>query len=172
MEAPSMTVLCPTTLQDDFNAIARSSYEMGGWDKTTWTFQLKSYLTTRAAGYAVCGKGVNDTRWGEWLWDLVWLNIDEDIQIHSVELVVESEWGNEEDVFDDFQKLIVARAATRLMIFEAKTVERRSALITRMKRQIALFRGSALGDRYLFVSYVRGSGPFSVDEYIHGAVEP
>ena len=46
--------------------------------------------------------------------------------IRVVPLVAEVEWGNEGDVWDDFQKLLAARAEERVMIFDEKGQELRS----------------------------------------------
>ena len=55
---------------------------------------------------------------GEWLFDVTCLLYDDEGCIRRVPFVAESEWGNRDDVRDDFEKLILARAEVRIMVFD------------------------------------------------------
>lgn len=68
-------------------------------------------------GCYVCASGVPRADCGEWLYDVTWLKYDEDSSLIDAPLVAECEWGNPGDIDDDFQKLLLARASVRLMIF-------------------------------------------------------
>ena len=60
----------------------------------------------RCKGYKTCTSGVaNKTgnTWGEWLYDVVWLKATDNFTVCDVPLVAEIEWGNEGDIWDDFQ---------------------------------------------------------------------
>ena len=112
--------------------------------------------------YKSCASEVSNATWVEWLYDVVWLDKNEIGLIGAIPLVGEIEWGNERAVWDGFQKLLAARAADRVMIFEEKGPELRSWL----GRQIEGFVSSREGDRYLFASYVTVERCFSVEEYV------
>ena len=60
------------------------------------------------------------TRHGEWLYDVVWLKRHEGLDDHPIScvpLVAECEWGTYAHIKEDFQKLLLARASARLMIY-------------------------------------------------------
>lgn len=46
----------------------------------------------------------------EWLYDVVGLKATAEFLVRDVILVAEIEWGNERDVWNDFQKLPLVRA--------------------------------------------------------------
>lgn len=55
---------------------------------------------------------------GEWLFDFTCLEYDDKGYLTGVPLVAECEWNDSKDyIDDDFQKLLLARADVRLMIF-------------------------------------------------------
>ena len=69
-------------------------------------------------GCYVCASGVPRADYGEWLYDVTWLKYDCDgSSLIDAPLVAECEWGNPGDIDDDFQKLLLARASVRVMIF-------------------------------------------------------
>lgn len=93
-----------------------------------WTVEIKQKLATlgRRMSYYVCSSGGDDADWGEWLYDHCWLDYAKnDLGQHqwgkfnAIILAVESEWGSEAAVLDDFEKLLQSRAQYKLMIFQA-----------------------------------------------------
>ena len=52
---------------------------------------------------------------------------------------------------DDFQKLLLARADTKLMMFAASTADRGEPLMTRMIRQVKAYARTEAGDRNILV---------------------
>jgi len=94
------------------------------WETPRWTKEIKERLCElgHKLGYKVCASNYNDKDWGEWLFDLVWLLSDKNGYLTSVPLVMECEWDyRSTNIEDDFQKLILARAHHRIMIFQQKT---------------------------------------------------
>ena len=98
---------------------------------------------------------------GEWLYDAVWLDSDENwLYLKSVPLVAECEWGNFGDVFDDFPKLIVALAIVRVMVCNGDlragpgepwlTPE---DVVAKLTKWISTFECTQNGDTYLLVTY-------------------
>ena len=79
-------------------------------------------------------------------------------------LVAEIEWGNSGDVWDDFQKLLVARADVRVMIFD----EHHDLAVEDLIDQINFFNGTMAGDHYLLASYNLANQYFNVVEHVVG----
>jgi len=91
------------------------SENMGGSEvlaaicKACREFDSKLYLcATGTAG------GAADDR--EWLYDVTCLDYDAEYFLRQTVLVAECEWGPEEEIYGDFEKLLVAQAAVRVMV--------------------------------------------------------
>ena len=69
-----------------------------------------------------------DSAGPEWLFDVTCLVEDADIDwcIYKTALVAECEWGAWIDIRHDFQKLLVANAEVRVMVFDLSRFERRT----------------------------------------------
>ena len=123
-------------------------------------------------GYRVAVKGEGcDWGNGEWMYDVVWADLIEDESLdellRSIPLVAECEWGNKQQVWDDFQKLLISCAEVRVLIFQCSSRDHASSLVEELKRQIQCFDSRQEGERYLFASYVEEENPpFSVEEYV------
>jgi hypothetical protein len=75
----------------------------------------------------------------------VWLRVDEgqtQTTILDSPLVAEIEWGRGGAIRVDFQKLLLARADMRLMVFEARNIERAHATVAELIEQIRAYRHS------------------------------
>lgn len=67
----------------------------------------------------------------------------------SLPLVLESEWSHYDDAVDyDFKKLLLARAAHKVMIFQGRDTERHYARLSQFVAKSAI---TPAGDRYLFL---------------------
>ena len=57
---------------------------------------------------------------GEWLYDVTGLQYDIPVEncFSRTVLVAECEWGNKLNIVNDFQKLLLARADVRVMVFD------------------------------------------------------
>ena len=63
--------------------------------------------------------GVDDAAdGGEWLCDVTWLLYDAESYIRCIPLVAQAQWLGRRSVQDDFQKLLLARAELRVMVFD------------------------------------------------------
>ena len=69
-----------------------------------------------------------DSAGSEWLFDVTCLVEDADIEwcIYKTALVAECEWGSWTDICHDFQKLLVADAEVRVMVFDLSRFKRRT----------------------------------------------
>jgi hypothetical protein len=118
---------------------------------TKWTELLKDRLGKRGheKGYDVCASGYPDRFEKEWLFDLVWYQQDEQQLLLDVPLVMESEWdAGLKYIKYDFEKLLLANAATRLMVCQAKPGVAQSVR-NYFQRAIESYRRNQPGDRYL-----------------------
>ena len=140
-----------------------------GMSDRVWTHNIKSELCSagQALGYDVCTSGVTQANSGEWLFDQVWLDwIPDPRQLKRIGLVVECEWELTcEAIFYDFEKLLVARADVRLMIFQAKNAERVEQLFNCMEEEARDFFQSQSGDYYMLVGYDNAESVFLKREF-------
>ena len=69
-------------------------------------------------------------------------------------MVAECEWGDLEKIEEDFQKLFLARAAVRVMVFDGMYCRNGAeALANKLCDWVGAFEGSPKGDTYLLVEY-------------------
>ena len=126
-----------------------------------WT---KKVLTTlcklgRRLGYTAWASSVpNEHRDGiEWLYDVSWCNCDTYSRLISVPMVAECEWGTLEKIAYDFEKLLLARAAVRVMVYSAwharNSYEPAEVLNKKLREHVRTFNG-ARGDTYLLIANV------------------
>ena len=150
-------------LQYVLNSLVRQARIRGGWDTRTWTHQIKAKLVQlgKKAGYQTCTNGkVQGAQWDkEWLYDLAWVQASDRFIVQDVFLVAEIEWGKTRAIQYDFQKLLLARADCRVMIFDDT-----DGLHEPLIAQARAFGKSRPGDRYLFASF--RDGKFTVHEAI------
>ena len=136
-----------------------------GQGARVWTHNIMSELCNagQALGYDVCTTGgVTQANSPGWLFDQVWLDwIPTPRQLKRISLVVECEWGMTcEEIFYDFEKLLVARADVRLMIFQARNAERVNELFDGMEEEARDFYQSQPGDYYMLVGYDNAESVF------------
>ena len=155
---------------------------------TEWTREIKNRLCKvgrvcevskerKYWVYASCCDAADGT---EWLYDLTWLDCKEanltwrdskGLHVRDVKLALESEWGNEGEINDDFQKLLLVRADLRCMIFSTQTkgcaTEKAKAKIEDLITQVKQFSKSQDGDTYLFCAWLYGEDRFLFCDYTH-----
>ena len=129
---------------------------------TDWTKAVLTELCQigQGFGFEVGAKKniVNEENrdWGEWLYDVTWLEYDQDRRVIEAPLVAECEWGKPERIKEDFDKLLLARAGVRLMICEGnrKRGSNRSNEITEeLAKRIREFNGSCAEDAWLLAIF-------------------
>ena len=104
-------------------------------------------------GYRVAASRVPDEHrdWGEWLYDLTWFDMDKneswETKGHwSVPMVAECEWKSAKwEIQQDFEKLLIARAALRVMVYDGRHLEPE-----KLCNWIDLFEGTRVGDTYFW----------------------
>ena len=110
---------------------------------------------------------------GEFLYDVSWRELDSSCRIISFPMVAECEWGPLREIKYDFQKLLLARAKVRVMVYYAKGIQ--SAICNwnqiyrdRLCELVGAFNGTE-GDTYLLIVFLddreRGEGGFKFKFY-------
>ena len=105
-------------------------------------------------GFEVCARNVKEANWGEWLFDVTWLKYDGARSLIYAPLAAECEWGEREHIYDDFQKLLLARASVLLMVFDGHkcgSMETASWLA----EKVGKFNGSRDEDTWLLAAWER-----------------
>ena len=95
--------------------------------------------------------------YGEWLYDVIWLEYDGDGCVTDVHLVAECEWGDGTSIDEDFQKLLLARATVRLMIFDGNYEPGAAKIANHLAYQVRRFDRSRDEDAWLLAAWERTS---------------
>jgi len=145
-------------IEDALRALAGRS-EAALWTNATWTQEVRATIgaLVRDRGYEwyATDRGLSQ----EWLWDgAAWVQRNGWVIRQS--LVMESEWGGPESVKDDFQRLMVARAEHRLMIFGAYSERNAEKIIGELIEHLGRFEQSLPRDRYLFACWLNDKRAF------------
>jgi hypothetical protein len=105
-----------------------------------------------ARNLMVCCHG---SRAGEWLLDVIWMDKKE----HSVALAVESEWGSQKQVEDDFDKLMSIKAGRKLLLFSTKNHKGADVIIKQLEANMRAYPYHLVGEEYLLLE-VTAPGAF------------
>ncbi len=95
--------------------------QQDGCSTTEWTRRVKQAIVDvgRKLCWLTAANGCESDEGSEWLYDVVWYQLDQSKHMTDVPLVAESEWGQGDAAKADFEKLLVARAKYRVMVFES-----------------------------------------------------
>ena len=127
-----------------------------------WTKAIKTMLCElgHEFGYQVGAGGLN-FGYGEWLYDVTWLEYSRGYepglqnQLIDAHLVAECEFGKPTAIKDDFEKLLLARATVRLMIYDGNYDSGSEAIAERLAGYISDFKGSYAEDTWLLAAWER-----------------
>ncbi len=144
------------------NEVARSRRLRDEWRRGPWTRAVKEALCRWGLdrGYYVCANRVADDFRSEpkkkrpryeWLFDVTCL-VYQGNYLTGVPLVAECEWGNEAEIYDDFQKLLLARAEIRVMVFDAAQISSTDKF-GKFEKAAKRFGMGQPGDTYLLAAY-------------------
>ena len=128
-----------------------------------WTQSIKSELCRIGRGKEFrCKVGAHAREvakchrdYGEWLYDVTWLEYDRDDCVTAAHLVAECEWGDITDIDEDFQKLLLARATVRLMIFDGNHKPKSPEIAKHLACQVRRFTRSGDEDAWLVAAWER-----------------
>ena len=123
--------------------------------QSQWTEKVLTTLCRlgkKEFGYTAWATGVPDKyRDGnEFLYDASWLVVDNCERIISCLMVAECEWGDPGGVDYDFQKLLLARAKVRVMVYWKHKRENQDETCDRLLKHVETFNGTK-GDTYLLI---------------------
>lgn len=155
--------------ENELNAWVKKA---GGEKDGVWTHEVKKILVNMAPktnGIEVCASGAG-ANWGEWLCDVTWLQYSgERFQrpLLKMLLAAESEWGDEGDILDDFEKLLVCRADVRVMIFDDSKKVDLDKMITDLKTNTKSFAGIQNKDYFVFAYYKKSDDRFVVQDWYY-----
>ncbi len=88
----------------------------------------------------------------EWLFDVTCLAYTDEDYLDQVALVAECEWGCEREIYDDFEKLLVARADVRVMVFDGGEIDGADKF-SEFEEYIRRFTLTGPDDLYLLAAY-------------------
>ena len=103
--------------------------------------------------------GVENIDDGEWLYDVTCLRNDGDGYVKRIPLVAESEWKGPRGIYHDFQKLLLARADLRVMVFDGGYFPKGDKFET-LKPHIERCEVTELGDTYLLAAWSKSKDEF------------
>jgi len=137
-----------------------------------WTRQIKEDIGSLgvAHGWTVCSSGFERRFEPEWLYDLIWYRNDGQKHLEDVYLVLESEWREDKDHYAvryDFEKLLIAKATLKVMVFQAWDVDI-AELFEFLERGIRAFKKGSADETYLLVGFNNNRDAFDVRQ-IRGA---
>ncbi len=135
------------------------------WSDRRWTSEIINGLVIlgKNNGYEASARQCNEANCGEWLFDLAWYKYNKNRQLENLYLAMESEWGNKDAIRFDFEKLLVARAKYRLLIFQGIKIQE---ILVDLKQRINIFESRQKGDRYLFAGWDKKKQQFIIDNYV------
>ena len=90
---------------------------------------------------------------GEWLYDVLCLRYTRKGWLRRVVMVAECEWGNQDQIWYDFEKLLVARADLRVMVFDGRVKPGYPEIFQTFNRYIQKHKHSDRRDAWLFAAW-------------------
>ena len=150
---------------NDFNAYAVKAYSIE--KSEPWTRGIKNRICKigKERGYEVRASSSEEADSGEWLYDVIWRKMSEN-KVLDVGLVLESEWKRPL-IDDDFQKLLLAKAELRCMIFYAASKQSAKREVEELINQVVEFSRSQTGDKYLFCGWLVDEERFYFRDYTY-----
>lgn len=148
--------------------LADTDKRLSGLADKEWTKRIKDDLCElgQKYNYGVSAFGVEKADEGEWLFDLVWAdgNDNPSWQFFEMPLAMECEWSTTKgDIIYDFEKLLVAKARHKLMVFQQKSQDDINSIIASLKDIIKHFKMTYPGERYLLAGYSASNHKFSYE---------
>jgi hypothetical protein len=166
-----------TCVRENPNNPKKLSFAWSGGTEKVWTKQVKKRLCKvgHDQGYRVCvEKKLEQAYRSEWLYDMTWLKFD-GRELIDVPLVLECEWGyfdeptkdhyHHDRVQYDFQKLLLAKADLRCIIFAAQNLQDAEKYVEELIDIVERFQKRKIGDNYLFCVCLSAEKRFHFKEY-------
>ena len=133
---------------------------------TEWSSAVKTELCRIGQCQFLCKVGARTNEvdeahrdYGEWLYDVTWLEYGPDGRLVDAHLVAECEWSHFGEIDEDFQKLLLAHAGVRLMVFDGNPKcgndfwPGSEEVARRLAERVRDFNGSRLDDAWLLAAW-------------------
>jgi len=123
----------------------------------SWTKRIKDKICDigHRNGLEVRTEGCSLADAGEWLFHLVWVEKQADAErFISLPLAMQFHWGHHlKEIAADFEKLLVAKADHKVMVFQRSSPKEVRNLMTALEDRIRSFRPQSPDERYLLAGY-------------------
>ncbi len=132
---------------------------------TIWTIKIKKAIAELATPFDYEVRStVEGTSYGsEWLYDLTFLEKDND-RIIEIPLILESEWSPKyENIAYDFDKLLQSKAKIKVMVFQQKNVQSVKEVFKKLKYSITSYSKSCSAEVYILCGLNWQSTEFSFE---------
>lgn len=111
--------------------------------------------------YEVCAIGSPEFEHSEFLFDMCWLEYGPDREfLRRAALILESEWGGQQDIYHDFEKLLLGRAILKVMIFSAKSATEMEATYSQLDTYVERFEDGDPSETYLLACFLGAENRF------------
>jgi hypothetical protein len=135
-------------LQKQINIQKEAGVDIDNSGDVPWTEIVKEAFCEM--GKAKEGINVYSTgHGGEYLLDVLWDSTEN--RNHGPILGVESEWGNIEDVVEDFYKLMYVKCRFKVLVYSSTSESNKLDLEQMIKDGLVNFNQHLVGDEYLFI---------------------
>jgi hypothetical protein len=129
----------------------------GGTSNREWTKRVKECLCTlgKQNGYRIAASHCAGADTAEWIYDMVWASVQDDPwQFWEMPLAMQCEWStHSDDIVWHFEKLLVAKAHHKLMVFQQAVESDVRDVMEQLKTMVKAFKTSFQGERYLLAGY-------------------
>ena len=101
----------------------------------------------------------------EYLYDLIVLEFENNNPMQNLlgtKLVLESEWGKEKEIIDDFNKLLIANSEYKALVFQSSSFQDYTTFISQLKSRIDAY--SPKIGKYFLCCFVNHKSLFEVHE--------
>ncbi|MDI6854942.1 MAG: hypothetical protein QME75_15220 [Deltaproteobacteria bacterium] len=153
-------------VKEMLETIAKTKLSKDPWPtygSLTKTIKNKLCKLGKDFGFSICG---HKNEWPGWLFDVTWLKYSGDYLV-EVPLILECEWNPDDDeIYDDFYKLVIGKATHRVMIFEKRGEEEIKRVMDTFEKMVRKYKFTEIGDRYLFAGLNWNTGIFDFRLFI------
>ena len=139
-------------------------------DPNDWTHGVKSAICGACLQYNphlkvyAAGVGEDFAHGGEWLYDVSAQQYDDDGYLIRSVLAAECEWGVENEIYHDFQKLLIARADLRVMVFDGARSPGYREIFQTLTRYVCRCSHTEAGDAWLLAAWTN-------DGFVHHRIK-
>jgi len=138
--------------KDILERIGEKLLKDGITNRKEWTSEIKKQFTKLARSerpevtIATAESAIKNKDAGEWLYDLVWIKFDKNNHFMlSIELALESEWGNIDEIYEDFQKLLQSKSKIKIMIFQTASSDKCKSLFSDLHKWYNKYNPKLIG---------------------------